>query len=60
MDKALQFPGDSNAWTMPIRARIDVLSTGIRTLIGVKPIAKFGAKRAALLVQSLSLLDSPG
>ncbi len=30
MDKALQFPGVSNAWTMPIRARIDMLSTGQR------------------------------
>jgi len=36
MDKALQFPGISNAWTMPIKARIDMLSTGIRTPIGVK------------------------
>src|SRR5207249_10147815 len=36
MDKALQFPGISNAWTMPINARIDMLSTGIRTPIGVK------------------------
>jgi Cu(I)/Ag(I) efflux system membrane protein CusA/SilA len=36
MDKALQFPGISNAWTMPIKARIDMLSTGIRTPVGVK------------------------
>jgi Cu(I)/Ag(I) efflux system membrane protein CusA/SilA len=36
LDKALQFPGVSNAWTMPIRARIDMLSTGIRTPVGVK------------------------
>ncbi|HEY9215889.1 MAG TPA: CusA/CzcA family heavy metal efflux RND transporter [Ancylobacter sp.] len=36
MDQALQFPGVSNAWTMPIRARIDMLSTGIRTPVGVK------------------------
>ena len=36
MDKALQFPGVSNAWTMPIKARIDMLSTGIRTPIGIK------------------------
>lgn len=36
MDKALQFPGVSNAWTMPIRARTDMLSTGIRTPVGVK------------------------
>lgn len=36
MDQALQFPGVSNAWTMPIRARIDMLATGIRTPVGVK------------------------
>ena len=36
MDKALQFPGVSNAWTMPIKARTDMLSTGIRTPVGVK------------------------
>src|SRR5438552_17054215 len=38
LDKALQFPGVSNAWTMPIKARIDMLSTGIRTPVGVKVI----------------------
>jgi Cu(I)/Ag(I) efflux system membrane protein CusA/SilA len=36
MDRALQFPGVANAWTMPIKARIDMLSTGIRTPIGIK------------------------
>jgi Cu(I)/Ag(I) efflux system membrane protein CusA/SilA len=36
MNQALQFPGISNAWTMPIKARIDMLSTGIRTPVGVK------------------------
>jgi len=36
MDAALQFPGVSNAWTMPIRARTDMLSTGIRTPVGIK------------------------
>src|SRR3546814_14975018 len=36
MDRALQLPCVSNAWTMPIRARIDMLSTGIRTPVGVK------------------------
>jgi copper/silver efflux system protein len=36
MDKALQFPGVANSWTMPIRARIDMLSTGIRTPVGIK------------------------
>ena len=38
MDKALQFPGISNAWTQPIKARIDMLATGIRTVVGVKVI----------------------
>ena len=40
MDKSLQFPGVSNAWTMPIKARIDMLSTGIRTPIGIKVFGK--------------------
>lgn len=40
MDRALQFPGVSNAWTMPIKARIDMLATGIRTPVGVKVIGR--------------------
>jgi Cu(I)/Ag(I) efflux system membrane protein CusA/SilA len=40
MDAALQFPGVANAWTMPIKARIDMLSTGIRTPIGIKVFGK--------------------
>ena len=36
MDAAIQVPGLSNAWTMPIKTRIDMLSTGIRTPVGVK------------------------
>ena len=40
MDKALQFPGVANSWTMPIKARIDMLSTGIRTPIGIKVYGK--------------------
>ncbi|OGW78296.1 MAG: cation transporter [Omnitrophica bacterium RIFCSPHIGHO2_02_FULL_46_20] len=36
MDKSMQFPGVSNAWTMPIKARIDMLTTGVRTPIGIK------------------------
>jgi Cu(I)/Ag(I) efflux system membrane protein CusA/SilA len=36
LDKALQFPGVSNAWTMPIKARTDMLATGIRTPVGIK------------------------
>ena len=40
MDKALQFPGVSNSWTMPIKARTDMLSTGIRTPVGIKVIGR--------------------
>ena len=36
MDRALKIPGTTNAWTMPIRNRIDMLTTGIRTPVGVK------------------------
>jgi copper/silver efflux system protein len=36
MDRALQIPGSVNAWTMPIKNRIDMLSTGIRTPVGIK------------------------
>ena len=36
MDKAIQFPGLANAWTMPIKTRIDMLSTGIKTPVGIK------------------------
>jgi len=40
MDAALKFPGIANSWTMPIKARIDMLSTGIRTPVGVKVFGK--------------------
>ena len=36
MHEALEIPGVSNAWTMPIKARIDMLSTGLRTPVGLK------------------------
>lgn len=36
MDQAIRFPGLANAWTMPIKTRIDMLSTGIKTPVGVK------------------------
>jgi Cu(I)/Ag(I) efflux system membrane protein CusA/SilA len=36
MDTALQIPGASNAWTMPVKNRIDMLTTGIRTPVGIK------------------------
>ena len=40
MNKALQFPGVANSWTMPIKARLDMLATGIRTPIGIKVFGK--------------------
>ncbi len=40
MDRALQFPGVANSWTMPIKARTDMLSTGIRTPVGIKVFGK--------------------
>jgi Cu(I)/Ag(I) efflux system membrane protein CusA/SilA len=36
MDGAVQLPGVTNAWTMPIKGRIDMLATGIRTPVGIK------------------------
>jgi len=36
MDQALRFPGVANAWTMPIKARTDMLTTGVRTPVGIK------------------------
>jgi Cu(I)/Ag(I) efflux system membrane protein CusA/SilA len=36
LDRAVRFPGLTNSWTMPIKARIDMLSTGIKTPIGIK------------------------
>lgn len=56
MDRALKIPGTTNAWTMPIKNRIDMLSTGIRTPVGIKvlgedvrTIEKIGLKLEHLL-----------
>ncbi|MBE0656700.1 MAG: efflux RND transporter permease subunit [Bryobacteraceae bacterium] len=58
MDEALQLPGVSNAWTMPIKGRIDMLTTGIRTPAGIKiygsdlnEIERIGAEIERLLPQ---------
>lgn len=55
LDQALQFPGVSNAWTMPIKARIDMLSTGIRTPIGIKVFGKdlAGMERLAKQIEAV-------
>ena len=56
LNEALQVPGASNAWTMPIKNRIDMLTTGIRTPVGVKifgsdikTIERIGTELEALL-----------
>jgi Cu(I)/Ag(I) efflux system membrane protein CusA/SilA len=56
LNEALKIPGVSNAWTMPIRARIDMLTTGIRTPVGLKisgadlkAIEEIGAQVEAVL-----------
>ena len=56
MNDALQFPGLANAWTMPIKGRIDMLSTGLRTPVGIKisgnnveKIEELGSQVEALL-----------
>ncbi|VAW18043.1 Cobalt-zinc-cadmium resistance protein CzcA; Cation efflux system protein CusA, partial [hydrothermal vent metagenome] len=36
LDQAVKFPGVTNAWTMPIKTRVDMLSTGIKTPVGIK------------------------
>ncbi len=61
MDQALKIPGTSNAWTMPIKNRIDMLSTGVRTPIGIKVLGKDlnEIERIGLQVEAL-LKDLPG
>ncbi len=40
MDAAIKFPGLTNAWTMPIKTRVDMLSTGIKTPVGIKVVGE--------------------
>lgn len=58
MDEALRIPGQTNAWTMPIKNRIDMLTTGVRTPIGIKifgadlnRIEEIGASLERILTQ---------
>ena len=51
MDRALRFPGVANAWTMPIKARIDMLATGIRTPVGIKVFGRDLAQMETLARQ---------
>jgi len=56
LDQKVRIPGVTNAWTMPIKARIDMLSTGVRTPVGIKvlgqdirEIEKIGARLETLM-----------
>jgi Cu(I)/Ag(I) efflux system membrane protein CusA/SilA len=51
LDDALQIPGITNAWTMPIKARLDMLTTGIRTPVGIKVFGKDLASIEKLAVE---------
>ena len=57
MDAKLQIPGQINAWTMPIKARLDMLSTGIRTPLGIKIFGKDSAKIAEIGIHLEKLLS---
>ena len=59
MNEALRIPGVSNAWTMPIKARIDMLSTGIRTPVGVKIYGADLAKIEAIGTDVEMMLSLP-
>ncbi|OFW96784.1 MAG: cation transporter [Alphaproteobacteria bacterium RIFCSPHIGHO2_12_FULL_66_14] len=60
-DRALQFPGVSNAWTMPIKARTDMLATGIRTPVGVKLLGRDLGELEGLARQvEAAVRDVPG
>jgi Cu(I)/Ag(I) efflux system membrane protein CusA/SilA len=61
MDQVMQFPGFVNAWTMPIKGRIDMLSTGVRTPVGIK-IQGSDLKEIEKLGQHLEMIlkDVPG
>ena len=51
MDAALKFPGVANSWTMPIKARTDMLATGIRTPVGIKVFGRDLTELEALAKQ---------
>jgi Cu(I)/Ag(I) efflux system membrane protein CusA/SilA len=61
LNEALQIPGISNAWTMPIKARTDMLTTGIRTPLGIKVLGSDLAKIQQVGEQiETALKDVPG
>lgn len=61
MDKTLKIPGSTNSWTMPIKNRIDMLSTGVRTPIGIKVLGSDFKQIDQIGMEIESLLkDVPG
>jgi copper/silver efflux system protein len=61
MNSELQFPGLTNAWTMPIKTRIDMLSTGIKTPVGIKVMGPDLRVLSDLAQEiALTLKDVPG
>jgi Cu(I)/Ag(I) efflux system membrane protein CusA/SilA len=61
MDRAVSMPGITNAWTMPIKARLDMLSTGIRTPIGIKVFGEDLAEMERLAKQIEAVVNTvPG
>jgi Cu(I)/Ag(I) efflux system membrane protein CusA/SilA len=61
LNEALQIPGISNAWTMPIKARTDMLTTGIRTPLGIKVLGSDLAQIQQVGEQiETALKDVPG
>ena len=64
LDAAIRIPGLTNAWTMPIKTRIDMLSTGIKTPVGIKvagpdlqTLERIGAEIEALLREAPGTLS---
>jgi len=61
LNEALQIPGISNAWTMPIKARTDMLTTGIRTPLGIKVLGSdLGQIQQVGAQIEMALKDVPG
>jgi Cu(I)/Ag(I) efflux system membrane protein CusA/SilA len=61
LNEALQMPGIANAWTMPIKNRIDMLTTGVRTPLGIKVLGKDLARIQAIGENlEMVLKDVPG
>jgi Cu(I)/Ag(I) efflux system membrane protein CusA/SilA len=61
MNRALAIPGFTNAWTMPIKARLDMLSTGVRTPVGIKVLGRDLAEIEGVgLAVEAAVRDVPG